>query len=875
MKTKLTSLNFLLTSLVSLSILALAGCNNQSSSSDAAEHIGRSETYEEQGQYRSAILEVRNAIQKDSGNVNHVVRLAELYIAVGAGKPASEALKPWQESQPQVVALPLAEAYVLQGKHLSARNALAEAKPESEAEQTRHDWLAAEVSRLAGNSQEAAKQYRAILDASPEHEQAATGLAKTLINTERQLEALEFLASWRENHGQVAELLYLEGLVHYRLNELEPATNRLTDALTVVPNSDTFLPVRRQTLSLLSRSLTEQGNITEAQVYNQVLAKNTNTELRENTEQALEAIGEGDLDTARSTLQTLLQQNPDNDMVAMLLGAVSLQQGDIEGGEELLSQRVDAETSPVPFIRMSTMAQIDRGKRQQALKTLERSLLARPSDPDLLAMHGVLALADPKTASDGVASLSKALLIDESRSRLRMALAQYYLSQGEQENALEQLRMAFSIEPTDWPVTDFYLSTLLRNDLNSEARDVRGTLASNHSDMPFANLLVAMTDYRLGNTQEAISRIETLIKDSSENWALAHTALARIHKAEGNHEKAISSFIQAAQSNPDDIKPLQEALKVYGAEHSADETVNWLISLSEQQPDLASNSLALAANIQRHQGKLEEARKTLNRNDTPTNSHGENVRSEILIAEAQRISEQGNLEQARAKVAEAISIQPDNLGYHLILVRITAAEGDLAEAQNQLDAIKERFGTPAPVAVTQASLLEQTQTPEEAYTYLKTQWQEQPNPGVAPELLRLSRKVSPEETASIASKWTELSPTTPQAWQNLGDIVLEKGDNQTAMEAYGKVLELQPNNLGALNNLAWLLRDTRPEEAVKLAERAAEIAPENASVLDTYGWVLYRAGQLEEAREVLSKALSVEPDNSEIRQHMDEVEAAL
>ena len=59
------------------------------------------------------------------------------------------------------------------------------------------------------------------------------------------------------------------------------------------------------------------------------------------------------------------------------------------------------------------------------------------------------------------------------------------------------------------------------------------------------------------------------------------------------------------------------------------------------------------------------------------------------------------------------------------------------------------------------------------------------------------------------------------------------------------------------NNLAYVLAEDldRAADALPHARRAVELASDNPSVLDTLGWVLYRLGQLEEAEQVLERAL--------------------
>ena len=65
--------------------------------------------------------------------------------------------------------------------------------------------------------------------------------------------------------------------------------------------------------------------------------------------------------------------------------------------------------------------------------------------------------------------------------------------------------------------------------------------------------------------------------------------------------------------------------------------------------------------------------------------------------------------------------------------------------------------------------------------------------------------------------------------------------------------------MASLNNLAWLLSEVRkkPDEALPLAVKAEQLAPNSAEVLDTLGWVYYRRGTFPDAEKTLLRA--VEP----------------
>ncbi|HDZ36779.1 MAG TPA: tetratricopeptide repeat protein, partial [Marinobacter sp.] len=409
----------------------LSGCNNNTGSSEALSHISRAETYSEQGQFRSALLEIKNAIQKDPNNVEHILRLADLYLQVGAAKEASELLKPWLQENPEAVALTLARAYVDQGKQLSATETLALQTPSSPEDELEASLIRAEALRRSGELAKALALFDDLATSNPSNTEAITGLLQTQVNLNKDTRAIEIADAWIAKNGKTSDVLFWKGLAQYRLNQLEQASDTLTDAVGVLPTSDIFLPVRRNVLTTLSRVLTEQGQMSDAQIYNRILVENQNAGAQAQGEAAMAAIKEGKLEEAKTILRDTLKMDPENEQVAMLLGAISAGTGELEEGAQLLTENLDPETTPTQFIRAATMAQIDVGDREAALKTLDRAVEARPNDNELLAMQGILALSLPDHEESGIANLSKAISNEPERVRLRLALARHYLQNNE------------------------------------------------------------------------------------------------------------------------------------------------------------------------------------------------------------------------------------------------------------------------------------------------------------------------------------------------------------------------------------------------------------------------------------------------------------
>ena len=97
----------------------------------------------------------------------------------------------------------------------------------------------------------------------------------------------------------------------------------------------------------------------------------------------------------------------------------------------------------------------------------------------------------------------------------------------------------------------------------------------------------------------------------------------------------------------------------------------------------------------------------------------------------------------------------------------------------------------------------------------------------------------------------------------LRGLVHEREDNIAAAEAdFRAILEAEPDNVSALNALGYTLADRtdRYAEALELIERAYEQEPDDAAIVDSYGWVLYRLGRLEEAETHLRRAYGMMQD---------------
>ncbi|WP_298447367.1 tetratricopeptide repeat protein [uncultured Marinobacter sp.] len=871
---KKTLPGLVLASSLMLAFPLLTGCNGGPDNSEALSHITRADTYSTQGQYRSALLEVKNAIQKDPNNVEHIVHLADLYLQVGAPKEAAQLLEPWKEEQPRAIALTLARAYVEQGKHLSATETLALQTPSTPEEQLEASLIRAETLRRSGERAEALALYESLVTSNSSSTKAITGLLQTQLNLDRNSQAIETANTWLAANVQAPEVLYWKGVAQYRQNQLEDASATLTDAVGVLPTSDLFLPIRRMVLSTLSQVLTEQGKITEAQLYSRILAENSDTSAQVQGEAVIAALKEGKFEEAKAILRDTLKLDPENENAAMLLGAISAGTGELDEGTQLLTENLDPETTPTQFIRAATMAQIDTGDREAALKTLDRAIEARPNDNELLAMHGILALSLPDRENDGLASLSKAISNEPERVRLRLALARYYLQKNQPEQALGQLRMAFTANPADWTATSTYLNLLVRQGEKKEASEIRDSLLNGYGDQPQAIMLASLADTQLGNPDKAASRLEKLVK-ASPNLQAPKIALASLYAQSGQRDQAVDLLVTAATITPKVIRPLQQAGQIYMLDHTIDEADTWLAGIANKHPELKQNTDALRALIAITQTDLAGARTLLSQWKGSDSAIINRAYGQLLLAEAQVAVNNKDWSTARAIAAEAITLDPKNQQFALLPVAIAEAEGQMEEAFEALDSVEENHGKTTLTIISRTKLLNQQKGTNEGYTYLSEQWQLTKNIQLMPFLLGLARQEAPDTLGNLTETWVDQAPENAAAHLARAEWLMTDKQDAAAANHYTRVIEQQPNNVASLNNLAWVLRKDNPSRALELAQQASKLAPNSPAVLDTYGWILHLSGQHAEAKTAIEKALTLAPDNKEIAEHLEIVKKAL
>ena len=96
------------------------------------------------------------------------------------------------------------------------------------------------------------------------------------------------------------------------------------------------------------------------------------------------------------------------------------------------------------------------------------------------------------------------------------------------------------------------------------------------------------------------------------------------------------------------------------------------------------------------------------------------------------------------------------------------------------------------------------------------------------------------------------------------------GKDDAAIALLRQLLEIDPRNAPALNNLAMILarQPASGKEAVELIDRALEVAGAESELLDTKGWIMLEQQRPGDAEAANEEALALPPGNPRYRFHL-------
>jgi len=276
-----------------------------------------------------------------------------------------------------------------------------------------------------------------------------------------------------------------------------------------------------------------------------------------------------------------------------------------------------------------------------------------------------------------------------------------------------------------------------------------------------------------------------------------------------------------------------------------------------QTPDAQKNNvaaIAARAAVYLAMGDQAEARKDVDRGlaigKTPA----------LLMQDATLKSMQKDYNGARASLDLLLKAQPANMQVWGMMLRTYAAEKQLPKALPRLREAAAQNPKSANLQFLLAQTLMATGDRKDARAALAAAREADPNmAAVAFTQAQLEIGDGKFDAArQILNELLAKNPKSAEAKLMLGELEDKAGNHAASVTQYKGIVDSDPNNIAALNNLAWAYQKDNPDEGLKYAQQAAKLAPDNPSIQDTLGWLYYRKGLYDSAVTHLKSAVDKE-----------------
>jgi putative PEP-CTERM system TPR-repeat lipoprotein len=228
----------------------------------------------------------------------------------------------------------------------------------------------------------------------------------------------------------------------------------------------------------------------------------------------------------------------------------------------------------------------------------------------------------------------------------------------------------------------------------------------------------------------------------------------------------------------------------------------------------------------------------------------------------------GDAQGARRALDAALAIDPNHLPSAVARARLAFVQRDYDRAKRLTAELREKHPESPTVQDLEGDLAVRDgrlQDAEQAYRAALAKW---PNPKTAVSLAQVQfRAGRTDEGLATLEAWLKNHPEDVSIHTSLAAVYEGIGRPEDAIKAYQQVLERAPSSVVAHNNLALLLRAGDPKSAVRYAEQAYALAPQDPGVMDTLAVLLLDKNEPRRALDLLEKAGRLAPTSSAIALH--------
>lgn len=872
--------------LVIVFILGMAGCSDR----DVQSYLGEAKTLHDKGDYKAAVIQLKNALEKEPQNGEVRYQLGVLYNTTENYAAAEKELLKARELgigedrvAPQQVA-----ALLGQGELKRVLDEVPDPKEAKPA--TRAAVLVGHGNALLGlrRVDEAKSSYDAALRIDPEYAEAHLGYARVEAQSGNLEAALAEIDRTLAKVPESKDALLLKGDLLQALKRVPEAEKAFQEASRVAPNSLAAL------LKLTSIQL-DSGKIGEANTTLEKARKIAPQNLLVQYTQALVEFRQGSLEKARDSLQQVLRSAPGNQPANLLAGIVAHELGDFQLAQNHLGKVLAVAPENQLARKLLASAELKLGNASRAEDILKPLAPEKSSDPVLLALMGEIRLRE-KDFSGAGQFLERAAAQAPQNPAVRTDLALSRLARGDSARAVADLEAASAINPDFVKADTLLILAHLSNKEFDKALQTLAILEKKRPDDPIVHNLRAAAYLGKNDKSNARKSYERALAVKGDYFT-AVANLARMDMQEKKPDVAIKRIQDFLVKNPKNAQAMLAMADMARLAKNEKDYLAWL----EKAAAADAQNLAPRTQLVRYWLAKRNPAKALDHARAAVNAHPNSAQALELLGQVQLAS--GERFNAVSTYKKLVESTPDAPLAHLRLAAAHIMADSPADARRSLEQVL-KLAPAHPDALATLALLElrskhyeramtlagqlQKAHPKliaghvlegdvrlaqgkttEAITVYEGAYKQTPNAGLVQKLYNAHVAAgNPDKAEAVLQQWLKVNPRDIAVRLQLAQRQMQRSNEVGAISQYEAVLKQAPNNVMALNNLAGLYQKARNPNALKTAETAHRLMPDNPAVLDTLGWILVEQGQAARGLVHLRNAQSRMPDQPEIHWHL-------
>ncbi len=580
-------------------------------------------------------------------------------------------------------------------------------------------------------------------------------------------------------------------------------------------------------------------------------------------------VREKDIDGALETMQEAVQLEPDNAGIHMSLGGLFLLKKELAPAEtEYAKAKALEPTSPDSYIGLSRIFSA-QGKWKEAEAELLEMIDKSGSDSRKLHVLGRFYETQQEWAKAERTYTQAVDNAPEEDIAPLLQLAQFYRKRKNFDKALEAMQKASKKKKDDLNlqvgIARIYLET---NQIKSANEILDNVLAEDkgHVEASYlkGRIYLAEKEY-----DKAIPLFDFVIHDNSKN-TMGYYFRALCHMGKGNVRNAKEDLLRVVELSPQHRDARLLLADIFLREHSNDQARQHIDAVLQLEPKNAS-ALMLQGILKTAENDLEGSETAFREVLAQNPNYGPAYyRLGVVYSLMDRN------EDALANLEKAYDLDPKSLDALTLAVGIYVKDKNFDAASRLcLQAKGKLKDSPAHLAALEyleGNISLQRGKTDEAQEHFKNAIAKDPNmlgAYVASARTYIQEKNVPGAISKYESL-LEKDPNSLAGHMGLGIIYDQQGEGEKAETHYRKAMEINPDFAPAANNLAWNLleRGKNIDEALGFAQIAKGHMPDNASVMDTLGWIYYQKGSFLNAIYQLQDSLSKNPDNPVINYHL-------